>query len=415
MIRDETSLLLRQSLLANAIFPFYSHFSAAPTSRIGCPWDRDAIEETLTFNERPVRLRGTDKQGFADVLHAAEINQNIFVHAAIEAGLPLFDLDDVRHGTGVNGHDDPRVEARVQLGRPRGILPTCRTAEEGREDSRDARIRTTSRFTIPLGTWSATRGGSLARDVFETNRTVSWKRSWCDRPAETIVIVTSDHGHLEQVAILALAPQSDFQPGTSGRTPKPTLLGCGGRRDLPCDRGARPSTGILSHQLAELLERGSWNRAGRRRLWMVLQLNIAASVRIPSSAIVQIMCVAASHRKEALPDRPCSVVLRGDLNLARDIVEHRLVAPRWPNFNLTLPPSATEQLMPQADAENRLLAEQPLHGCRWRSRQQRVAGAMWKERCVRLVGQHLVGGRRARHHGYLAATCVSSGGCSTHP
>jgi len=66
--------------------------------------------------------------------------------------------------------------------------------------------------------------------------------------------------------------------------------------------------------------------------------------------------------------------------------------------------------MPQADAENRLLAEQTPSRCRWRSRQQRVAGAI-ERKMPRLVGQHLVG-VACPDHGYLAAHLREAARCS---
>jgi hypothetical protein len=189
--------------LANAIFPFHFPFLGTSYVQDRMPErDREAVEEVLTFDDRRVRLRGSDKHGFAELFTLAEINQNIFVYAAREAGVPLRTWADVRAGRTLTGTMTNELESRLNwdaLGEE--PLPV-RTPEEAAAIL--AALANRHDFTFykyqMADLVSHTGRVDLARDVFATiERFVEAVLLSIDQ-AETVVIVTSDHGHLEQVA-----------------------------------------------------------------------------------------------------------------------------------------------------------------------------------------------------------------------
>jgi hypothetical protein len=99
--------------LANAIFP--AHLSFLGTSfvqQLLPAFDRPTIEVKLQMDGQPIRLKGPSKSGFAELFTLGEINQNIFVYAAQEAGVPLRTWDDVRTGQALTGTLTHELEAR---------------------------------------------------------------------------------------------------------------------------------------------------------------------------------------------------------------------------------------------------------------------------------------------------------------
>src|SRR5262249_12268882 len=95
--RENLFRQFRKPCLANAIFPLHLTFLGSSYVEDLVPhFDREAVEVSLRFDGRPVRLRGVEKYGFAELFTLAEINQNIFVHAARQAELPLPTWNEVR-------------------------------------------------------------------------------------------------------------------------------------------------------------------------------------------------------------------------------------------------------------------------------------------------------------------------------
>src|SRR5262249_38862021 len=83
--------------LANALFPAHLEFLGDSRVRHLLPrLTREQVEADLRFRGRPVAFRGTAKNGFAELFTLAEINQNIFVFAALAAGMRLRNWDHVR-------------------------------------------------------------------------------------------------------------------------------------------------------------------------------------------------------------------------------------------------------------------------------------------------------------------------------
>src|SRR2546430_14018087 len=76
--------------LANAIFPAHLSFLGSSYVEDLVPrYDRKTVEAGLRFRGKPVVFKGDAKNGFAELFTLAEINQNIFVHAARQAGVRL--------------------------------------------------------------------------------------------------------------------------------------------------------------------------------------------------------------------------------------------------------------------------------------------------------------------------------------
>jgi len=197
--------------LANAMFPVHLPFLGASFVQDLVPvYDRGAVEAALQLDGRPVRLRGTDKHGFAELFTLGEINQNIFVYAAREAGVPLRTWEDVRRGTALTGTLTHELEARFNweaLGVP-GLLR--------REPAEAAAVllALASRHDFTFYKYqladlvSHTGRVDLARAVFEVIETFVEAVIRGIDSRETVVIVTSDHGHLEQVAYSHGHPKS---------------------------------------------------------------------------------------------------------------------------------------------------------------------------------------------------------------
>jgi hypothetical protein len=143
---------------------------------------RDELERTLTFQGRPVAFRGTQKNGFAELFTLAEINQNIFVFAARQAGMAIFDQGPLPART-------PEEAARILVGLAR------------------AHDFTFYKYQIP-DLVSHTGRVAEARAVFATiERFVAAILTELD-PSEATVMITSDHGHLEQLATSRGHPKS---------------------------------------------------------------------------------------------------------------------------------------------------------------------------------------------------------------
>jgi len=102
--------------LANAIFPAHLTFFGNSYAQDLVPcFPREAVEGKLNFDGRPVALKGSGKNGFAELFTLAEINQNIFVYAARQAGVTLRTWADVRRGDALTSSMTHELEARFDV------------------------------------------------------------------------------------------------------------------------------------------------------------------------------------------------------------------------------------------------------------------------------------------------------------
>lgn len=197
--------------LANSIFPVHLSFlGSSHVEDLVTSADRKSIEDVLEFDDRPVRIAGTNKHGFAELFTLAEINQNIFVHAARQAGVRLRTWNDVRAGEALTGTMTNELESRFEW---EGLGQTPLPVQDPEQAASVlVKLAKSSDFTfykyqLP-DLVSHTGRVDLARDVFATIETFIWSILSLIDPVETIVIVTSDHGHLEQVGFTRGHPKS---------------------------------------------------------------------------------------------------------------------------------------------------------------------------------------------------------------
>lgn len=197
--------------LANAIFPAHLAFLGTSFVQDLVPaFDRKAIEATLQFDGQPIRLKGAGKYGFAELFTLGEINQNIFVYAAQEADVTLRTWDDVWNNKALTGTLTHELEARFNW-KTLGIsqLP-LRSPQQGAKILADLVSRhdfTFYKYQL-ADLVSHTGKVELARGVFGIIETFVEAVLRALDPAETVVVVTSDHGHLEQVAFTHGHPKS---------------------------------------------------------------------------------------------------------------------------------------------------------------------------------------------------------------
>jgi hypothetical protein len=189
--------------LANALFPVHLSFlGSSHVQDLLPPCDRQAVEAVLRFRGQPLRLKGPHKYGFAELFTLGEINQNIFVYAAREAGLPLRTWSDVRQGRALTGTMTHELEAEFNwdaLGEPALPVRTPQEAAQVLVGLAGQHDFTFYKYQL-ADLVSHTGQVELARAVFERIEAfVEAVLTRIDR-AETVVILTSDHGHLEQVA-----------------------------------------------------------------------------------------------------------------------------------------------------------------------------------------------------------------------
>ncbi|MEX0714423.1 MAG: hypothetical protein WD278_18955 [Pirellulales bacterium] len=193
--------LFHDPCLANAIFPAHlAFFGASHVSDLMASYSREQVEEHVRFRGRPVRLLGKDKHGFAELFTLSEINQNIFLHAARQAGLPLATWHDVRRGQALTSSMTHQLESDFDwslFGQEALPLRSCEQAA----DVLWALVEQHSFvfYKYQLADLVAHSGRlELARDVFETIE--RFVEALLQRAAgDSFVVVTSDHGHLEQV------------------------------------------------------------------------------------------------------------------------------------------------------------------------------------------------------------------------
>jgi hypothetical protein len=197
--------------LANAIFPAYLSFLGSSHVEDLVPrFERKAVEAGLQFRGRPVAFKGDAKNGFAELFTLAEINQNIFVHAARQAGVRLRTWDDVRRGEALTSSMTHELENDFNCGFF-GQAPLPRRTPDEAAAILVALARahdfTFYKYQIP-DLVSHTGKVELAREVFDiVEQFVEAVLREID-PAETVVIITSDHGHLEQVGASHAHPKT---------------------------------------------------------------------------------------------------------------------------------------------------------------------------------------------------------------
>ena len=189
--------------LANAIFPFHFPFLGSSFVEDLVPVrHRQAVEASLRLDGEPVRLRGRDRHGFAELFTLGEINQNIFVYAAREAGVPLRTWADVRRGEALTGTLTHELEGRFNweaIGE--SPLPIRGALDAAGILTNRAVQHDFTFYKFQLADMISHTGRvELAREVFGLIEEFVGAILGAIDPAETVVIITSDHGHLEQVA-----------------------------------------------------------------------------------------------------------------------------------------------------------------------------------------------------------------------
>lgn len=209
--RDNLFRRFARPCLANAIFPAHLPFLGNSYVQDLVPhYPRESIEGRLQFRGEPITLKGSHKPGFAELFTLAEINQNIFVFAARAEHVRLRTWTDVRRGEALTSSMTHELESEFDLGFFDQEALAHRTPEEAAAilaalvHEHDF---TFYKYQMP-DLVSHTGRVELAREVFATiERFVDSLLQQVD-PAETTVAITSDHGHLEQVAYTQGHPKS---------------------------------------------------------------------------------------------------------------------------------------------------------------------------------------------------------------
>jgi len=228
--RDNLFKRFPRCCLANAIFPAHVVFLGNSYAQDLVPYfARESIEGKLRFDGAPVVLKGAHKNGFAELFTLAEINQNIFVYAARQAGVPLRTWADVRRNEALTSSMTHELESRFDAALfDQQPLP-LRSPEEAAEILACLTAGhdfTFYKYQVP-DLVSHTGQIGLAREVFETiERFVEAVLTHIDSQTTT-VIVTSDHGHLEQLGSSRGHPKSKvptwyFGPDAERRAPRLT-------------------------------------------------------------------------------------------------------------------------------------------------------------------------------------------------
>lgn len=189
--------------LANALFPLHLPFLRGSYVEDLLPaYGREQLETSLRFRGKQVRLMGKDKHGFAELFTLAEINQNIFVYAARQAGVPLRRYQDVRERRALTSSMTHELENEFDLSiLGEEQLPVYMPEEAARVIAALLQEHDFVFYKYQIADLVSHTGRlDLARRVFATiERFVGFILQEVD-PQRTTVIVTSDHGHLEQVA-----------------------------------------------------------------------------------------------------------------------------------------------------------------------------------------------------------------------
>jgi hypothetical protein len=212
--------------LANAIFPAHLPFLRGSYVEDLLPsFSREQVEARVTLRGEPVRLAGPDKHGLAELFTLAELNQNPFVLAALRAGVRLRTWDDVRAGRALTSTLTHALERDLDLSLFDPTPLPARSVAEAAQVLAD--LSAEHRFVFYkyqlADLVSHTHRVELARETFaEIEAFVgALVRAL---PSGTRVVVTSDHGHLEQVGFTRGHPKSRvptwvFGPGAHAVAP----------------------------------------------------------------------------------------------------------------------------------------------------------------------------------------------------
>jgi hypothetical protein len=216
--------------LANAIFPAHLPcFRGGYVEDLAPTFERAAIEASVRYRGAPVVLGGKGKHGFAELYTLYEVNHNVFVHAARRASVRLRTWDDVRAGEALTGSLTHELEAELDL------RLFCPPGARGHEDGRPLAPRSADEAAQVIARLSAahdlvfykvqladlvshTGRLDLARDCFLLlERFIGAVLARVDAQ-DTLVVVTSDHGHLEQTTFAhghprSMVPTWVFAPG----------------------------------------------------------------------------------------------------------------------------------------------------------------------------------------------------------
>ena len=201
----------KQPCLANAVFPGdFPFLGESYVADLVPAYPRAVVEDGLRFRGQPIGLKGRKKHGFAELYTLTEINQNIFVHAAREARVSLRTYDDVRADQALTASMTHELEAEFNFEffdqRPLPIRAVDEAADILVHLSQQHDF-TFYKYQIP-DLVSHTGRVESAREVFAViEQFVEGVLRSID-PAETVVVVTSYHGHLEQVAYSHGHPKS---------------------------------------------------------------------------------------------------------------------------------------------------------------------------------------------------------------
>lgn len=196
--------------LANALFPrelpnFRSSYVADLLPSVA----REELEARLRWRGEPVRLVGAEKRGVAELFTLVEINQNVFVHAARAAGLELLTWEDVRAGRALTSSLTHALEGEFDFSEL-GLEPLPARSEEEAAEVLAAlgREHALVFYKFQLADLVSHTGRvELARGVFA--QIERFLGALLERiSAETTLVVTSDHGHLEQVGFTQGHPKS---------------------------------------------------------------------------------------------------------------------------------------------------------------------------------------------------------------
>jgi hypothetical protein len=188
--------------LLNALFTAHLSFFGSSFAQDQVPRvDRHAVENGLRYRGRPVRFKGEGKNGFAELFTLAEINQNIFVHAAREAGVPLRTWTDVRARRALTSTMTHELEADFNVDFFEQAALPIHTPQEA-ADILVSQARQHDflfyKYQIP-DLVSHTGQIELARQVFAVIESFVERVLQAIDPERTVVVITSDHGHLEQL------------------------------------------------------------------------------------------------------------------------------------------------------------------------------------------------------------------------
>jgi hypothetical protein len=212
-----------RSCLANAIFPAHlEFFGNSYVQDQAQAFTREQVERGLRFRGSPICFRGEQKNGFAELFTLAEINQNIFVFAARQAGVPLKVWQDVRQGTALTSSMTHDLENQFDLSFfDQEPLPP-RTPEQAANIlaalSRKHEF-TFYKYQIP-DLVSHTGQVDAARKVFALIEQFAGLLLAAVDSAGTSVIITSDHGHLEQLSTSRGHPRSKVPTWYFGAEPR---------------------------------------------------------------------------------------------------------------------------------------------------------------------------------------------------